>query len=320
MTVYQGICKKAKNVSYALGCTTRKNQFENLEETLKIAKQADVVVLVLGGNSTRLYQNAFENNGALRIQNENEMNCGENIDLASLELEGYQNKLIQEISKVNKNIVTVLIQGRVHVIEDVFSYSKAVISSFYPGSRGGDGIGDVLFGDYNPSGHLSVSVPCHVGALPCYYNHKHNGAQKDYIDLPSGPRFPFGYGMSYTTFDYRNISLPSQITIQELKEHGLTISLDVYNTGHMDGEDVVQVYIKHIQSSIVSRVLELKGFQKVFVPHQTFSTVTITLGYEDLAIWNIDMDNIVELGKMAVCIGQDSQNYQEYYVQVVKSY
>lgn len=126
--------------------------------------------------------------------------------------------------------------------------------------------------------------------------------------------------MSYTTFDYRNISLPSQITIQELKEHGLTISLDVYNTGHMDGEDVVQVYIKHIQSSIVSRVLELKGFQKVFVPHQTFSTVTITLGYEDLAIWNIDMDNIVELGKMAVCIGQDSQNYQEYYVQVVKSY
>lgn len=320
VTVYQGICKKAKNVSYALGCTTRKNQFENLEETLKIAKQADVVVLVLGGNSTRLYQNAFENNGALRIQNENEMNCGENIDLASLELEGYQNKLIQEISKVNKNIVTVLIQGRVHVIEDVFSYSKAVISSFYPGSRGGDGIGDVLFGDYNPSGHLSVSVPCHVGALPCYYNHKHNGAQKDYIDLPSGPRFPFGYGMSYTTFDYRNISLPSQITIQELKEHGLTISLDVYNTGHMDGEDVVQVYIKHIQSSIVSRVLELKGFQKVFVPHQTFSTVTITLGYEDLAIWNIDMDNIVELGKMAVCIGQDSQNYQEYYVQVVKSY
>lgn len=97
--------------------------------------------------------------------------------------------------------------------------------------------------------------------------------------------------------NYRNISLPSQITIQELKEHGLTISLDVYNTGHMDGEDVVQVYIKHIQSSIVSRVLELKGFQKVFVPHQTFSTVTITLGYEDLAIWNIDMDNIVELGK-----------------------
>ena len=101
MTVYQGSFKKASQVSYALGCTTRKKQFENLDETLKIAKDADIVVLVLGGNSTRLYQNAFENNGALRIQDENEMNCGENIDLASLELEGYQNQLLKEKSNTS---------------------------------------------------------------------------------------------------------------------------------------------------------------------------------------------------------------------------
>lgn len=319
VTVYQGICKKVSQVSYALGCTTRKKQFENLDETLKIAKDADIVVLVLGGNSTRLYQNAFENNGALRIQDENEMNCGENIDLASLELEGYQNQLLKEIHRVNPNIVTVLIQGRVHVINDVMRYSQAVVASFYPGSRGGDGIADVLFGDYNPSGHLSVSIPRHVGALPCYYNHKHNGAQKDYIDLPSGPLLPFGYGLSYTTFEYQNISLPQKISIQELKEKGLTITLDVHNTGQRDGEDVVQIYIKHLQSSIVSRVLELKGFQKVHVPHHAVQTVSITLSYDDLAIWNIDMEHIVETGRLAVCVGQDSQNYKEYSVCIEES-
>ena len=319
MTVYQGICKKASQVSYALGCTTRKKQFENLDETLKIAKDADIVVLVLGGNSTRLYQNAFENNGALRIQDENEMNCGENIDLASLELEGYQNQLLKEIHRVNPNIVTVLIQGRVHVINDVMRYSQAVVASFYPGSRGGDGIADVLFGDYNPSGHLSVSIPRHVGALPCYYNHKHNGAQKDYIDLPSGPLLPFGYGLSYTTFEYQNISLPQKISIQDLKEKGLTITLDVHNTGQRDGQDVVQIYIKHLQSSIVSRVLELKGFQKVHVPHHAVQTVSITLSYDDLAIWNIDMEHIVETGRLAVCVGQDSQNYKEYSVCIEES-
>ena len=153
----------------------------------------------------------------------------------------------------------------------------------------------------------------------CYYNHKHNGAQKDYIDLPSGPLLPFGYGLSYTTFEYQNISLPQKISIQELKEKGLTITLDVHNTGQRDGEDVVQIYIKHLQSSIVSRVLELKGFHKVYVPHHAVQTVSITLSYDDLAIWNIDMEHIVETGRLAVCVGQDSQNYKEYSVCIEES-
>ena len=319
VTVLQGIAKKTKTPPmFALGCTTRLKQFEDLDQTLKIAKEADVVVMVLGGNSTRLYQNDFENNGALKIQGYNEMNCGENIDLASLELEGYQNQLLQEVSKVNSNIVTVLIQGRPHVIDQVLKYSKAVIASFYPGARGGDGISDVLFGDYNPSGHLSVSLPRHVGALPCYYNHKYNGAQKDYVDLKPGPLLPFGYGLSYSDFVYQNISIPKTISISKLKKDGLEISLDICNLSNIDGSDVIQVYLKHLNASIVVRILELKGFKKVFVPKLAKVNVQIKLTYEDFAIWDEFMNFTVEAGKVMICLGQDSQNYQEYLLTIEK--
>ena len=319
VTVLQGIAKKTKTPPmFALGCTTRLKQFEDLDQTLKIAKEADVVVMVLGGNSTRLYQNDFENNGALKIQEYNEMNCGENIDLASLELEGYQNQLLQEVSKVNSNIVTVLIQGRPHVIDQVLKYSKAVIASFYPGARGGDGISDVLFGDYNPSGHLSVSLPRHVGALPCYYNHKYNGAQKDYVDLKPGPLLPFGYGLSYSDFVYQNISIPKTISISKLKKDGLEISLDICNLSNIDGSDVIQVYLKHLNASIVVRILELKGFKKVFVPKLAKVNVQVKLTYEDFAIWDEFMNFTVEAGKVMICLGQDSQNYQEYLLTIEK--
>ena len=226
--------------------------------------------------------------------------------------------MLQEVSKVNSNIVTVLIQGRPHVIDQVLKYSKAVIASFYPGARGGDGISDVLFGDYNPSGHLSVSLPRHVGALPCYYNHKYNGAQKDYVDLKPGPLLPFGYGLSYSDFVYQNISIPKTISISKLKKDGLEISLDICNLSNIDGSDVIQVYLKHLNASIVVRILELKGFKKIFVPKLAKVNVQIKLTYEDFAIWDEFMNFTVEAGKVMICLGQDSQNYQEYLLTIEK--
>ena len=175
-----------------------------------------------------------------------------------------------------------------------------------------------MFGDYNPSGHLTVSLPRHVGALPCYYNHKYNGAQKDYVDLAPGPLLPFGYGLSYSDFVYRNINMPSKISLQQLKKEGFTISLDVCNLSNNDGKDVVQVYLKHLNASIVVRVLELKGFKKVFVPKSSKTNVEITLTYEDFALWDEFMNFTVEPGEVLVCVGQDSQNYQEFKVVVSK--
>ena len=202
---------------------------------------------------------------------------------------------------MNPHIVTVLIQGRPHVINTVLKHSQAVLASFYPGSRGGEGIADVLFGDYNPSGHLSVSIPQHVGQLPCYYNHKHNGAQKDYVDMPGEALLPFGYGLSYSQFIYR-----------------IDLQLEIYNNSTYDGEDVIQVYLKDHQASVVSRVIELKAFNKVKIQAYQSKQISIHLTSDAFAIWNYEMKYLVEPGDVSICIGVDSKHYQEFKLTLVK--
>ena len=318
VTVYDGICQKTEiSPIYVQGCSIRGRKFD-IEPALVAAKAADIVILVLGGNSTRLYQDTFENNGAVKANQENQMNCGENIDLASLELEGYQNELLLALKEVNPHIVTVLIQGRPHVINTVLKHSQAVLASFYPGSRGGEGIADVLFGDYNPSGHLSVSIPQHVGQLPCYYNHKHNGAQKDYVDMPGEALLPFGYGLSYSQFIYRDIKVPKAIKITDLLENGIDLQLEIYNNSTYDGEDVIQVYLKDHQASVVSRVIELKAFNKVKIQAYQSKQISIHLTSDAFAIWNYEMKYLVEPGDVSICIGVDSKHYQEFKLTLVK--
>ena len=329
VTVYDGICQKTEiSPIYVQGCSIRGRKFD-IEPALVAAKAADIVILVLGGNSTRLYQDTFENNGAVKANQENQMNCGENIDLASLELEGYQNELLLALKEVNPHIVTVLIQGRPHVINTVLKHSQAVLASFYPGSRGGEGIADVLFGDYNPSGHLSVSIPQHVGQLPCYYNHKHNGAQKDYVDMPGEALLPFGYGLSYSQFIYRDIKVPKAIKITDLLENGIDLQLEIYNNSTYDGEDVIQVYlkdhqasvvsrVKDHQASVVSRVIELKAFNKVKIQAYQSKQISIHLTSDAFAIWNYEMKYLVEPGDVSICIGVDSKHYQEFKLTLVK--
>ena len=311
--MYDGICQKTEiSPIYVQGCSIWGRKFD-IEPALVAAKAADIVILVLGGNSTRLYQDTFENNGAVKANQENQMNCGENIDLASLELEGYQNELLLALKEVNPHIVTVLIQGRPHVINTVLKHSQAVLASFYPGSRGGEGIADVLFGDYNPSGHLSVSIPQHVGQLPCYYNHKHNGAQKDYVDMPGEALLPFGYGLSY-----RDIKVPKAIKITDLLENGIDLQLEIYNNSTYDGEDVIQVYLKDHQASVVSRVIELKAFNKVKIQAYQSKQISIHLTSDAFAIWNYEMKYLVEPGDVSICIGVDSKHYQEFKLTLVK--
>ena len=318
VTVYDGICQKTEiSPIYVQGCSIRGRKFD-IEPALVAAKAADIVILVLGGNSTRLYQDTFENNGAVKANQENQMNCGENIDLASLELEGYQNELLLALKEVNPHIVTVLIQGRPHVINTVLKHSQAVLASFYPGSRGGEGIADVLFGDYNPSGHLSVSIPQHVGQLPCYYNHKHNGAQKDYVDMPGEALLPFGYGLSYSQFIYRDIKVPKAIKITDLLENGIDLQLEIYNNSTYDGEDVIQVYLKDHQASVVSRVIELRAFNKVKIQAYQSKQISIHLTSDAFAIWNYEMKYLVEPGDVSICIGVDSKHYQEFKLTLVK--
>lgn len=313
ITLYEGLKQLAVNceVNYALGCKIRGLSKEYIDEAVNLAKESDIVVLALGGSSARNFKMEFESNGAVRTSYDKyEMNCGENVDMASLDLDGLQIELFHQIKAVNDNIITVLIQGRPHSIIDIAVDSKAVLCGWYPGNLGGIALAETILGINNPSGKLSVSIPRSVGQLPCYYNGKSFGAKVDYVDLPGDPLYPFGYGLSYSEYQYQNICLSEEkITIKQLEKQGLTVNLDVINTGTVDGQEVVQLYLIDNESTVTRRQKELKGFVKVAVKAGQKRRVSIHLDGEAFKIWNYQMKYLIEPGSVDILIAKDSQNY-----------
>lgn len=172
ITLYQGIQELAGRdiqVEYALGCHIRDCSNEYLEEAIELAQKSDVVILAIGGSSARNFKMEFESNGAVKTSyDKNEMNCGENVDMASLELEGLQVELVKRIKQVNDQIVTVLIQGRPHAIENIVDESRAILAAWYPGNLGGQAIAETLFGQKYPSGKLSMSLPQFINAIAVF--------------------------------------------------------------------------------------------------------------------------------------------------------
>lgn len=296
-------------ILFAKGCEVRNPSREGFEEAIQAAKEAEVTILVLGGNSTRGFKDQFDSNGAAIVPDDTltplEMDCGEGLDVASLELGGVQLELAKEIVALGKPVVTVLIQGRPHSISWLEKQCPAILCGWYPGQEGGRVIADVLFGDINPSGKLTASIPRSSGQLPVYYNHKAYG---DYVDMTSAPLYPFGYGLSYTDFEYTNLQLDKNEISKEALEMGemVHISVDVKNVGEREGKETVQLYI-HDEESIVSRrVLELKGFKKIALEAKEKKRVEFTLGYEELGVWDYDMNYIIEPGNVKIFVGTSS--------------
>jgi beta-glucosidase len=297
-------------VTYTKGCGIRDKDRGNFKEALKNVENADVVILALGGSSARNFEMEFHSNGAVKTNElKSEMNCGENVDLASLELEGVQNELLQKIAEKEKPIITILIQGRPHIIGTVVEKSDAVLCAWYPGQYGGTAISNLLFGGDSPSGKLSVSIPRCVGQLPVYYNKKDDGSKKDYVDVTGEPAFPFGFGLSYTKFSYDNLKIErahlSKLEIEEGKK--FIISIDVTNIGKVTGKEIVQLYIKDMEASTVRRNKELKGFQKMRINPGKKETFVFYIGLEELSIWDVDMINTLERGKVKIMIGRSSK-------------
>ncbi|MCL2420474.1 MAG: glycoside hydrolase family 3 C-terminal domain-containing protein [Defluviitaleaceae bacterium] len=316
-TLLEGMQSLGAEVKYAQGCAIRNLDTSGFEEAIRIADWADVVILALGGCSTRNFNDAFADNGAIILEESaqiSEMDCGEGVDLADLNLGGVQNKLLQQIKShvSGKPIVTVLIQGRPHVINDVYDLSNAVLSAWYPGKYGGDAVAQLLFGDANPSGKLSVSIPRSSAQLPVYYNHK-PGAMSPYADMSEKPLLPFGYGLSYTAFAYENASLSTpHLALADLQAgKKLVVSVDVTNTGTMPGAEVVQVYVRDVEATIKRRVKELKGFNKVFLRPGETHTVSIELDFDAFALWDRQMEYVVEQGNFEIGIGRDSEDYMK---------
>ena len=256
VTVYDGI--KAMigeaNGRYAKGCAVRDTLDCDIPAAVEAAMQADVVVAVVGGSSARDFKTSYEDTGAAAAGQKfiSDMECGEGFDRATLDLLGRQMDLLEALKKTGKPLVVVYIEGRPLNKNWADENANALLTAYYPGEQGGSAIAEVLFGDYNPAGRLPVSVPRHVGQLPVYYN-KPLPVAHDYVEMSAQPLYPFGYGLSYTTFEYSNLTL----------HDGNYISFDVTNTGSRKGDEVVQIYVRHTNVSVVLPERQLAAFKRI---------------------------------------------------------
>ncbi|MCF6128827.1 beta-glucosidase BglX [Flavobacterium sp. AS60] len=267
---------------------------ELLNEALKIAIHSDVIVAALG-ESAEL--------------------SGECSSRTNLEIPQTQKELLQALLKTGKPVVLVLFNGRPLVLNQENDTVPAILDVWFAGSEAGLAIADVLFGDENPSGKLTITFPRSLGQVPIYYNHKNTGRplgnkdgvfekfKSNYIDERNEPLFPFGYGLSYTTFEYSNLKISSTkiSTSQTLK-----VTVDVVNTGNFDGKEVVQLYIRDLVGSVTRPVRELKGFQKIAIKKGEKQTVTFQITEEDLKFYNSDLQFVAEPGQFEIFVGSNS--------------
>ena len=304
ITVLQGIREKLPNaqVEYVQGCHIRDTSLNEIARAVRAAEGADVVVAVLGGSSARDFRTNYEQTGAANVTGPavSDMDAGEGFDRATLKMLGRQEELLQALYATGKPVVLVMIQGRPLDLSWADAHVPAILNAWYPGAQGGRAVADILFGDVNPSGKLPISYPRSVGQLPVYYNTTE--VRRDYTDAPASPLYPFGYGLSYTTFEYSNLQSVWK------NDTTLELSFQLTNTGQYDGAEAVQLYMRHNQASVKTPERQLKAFDKVFLKKGETKTVTMTLSKSDFAILNSDLRWVVEPGTATLMVGSSSQD------------
>ncbi|MEM2914484.1 MAG: glycoside hydrolase family 3 C-terminal domain-containing protein, partial [Candidatus Bathyarchaeia archaeon] len=273
-------------VYFAEGCSLTGTSREGFRDALKAAKNSDAAVLFVGNSVPETE--------------------GEQRDRCNLDLPGVQEDLIKEVCDLEIPTIVVLINGSAVTMTKWIDKVNAVVEAWYPGEEGGNAIADVLFGDYNPGGKLPITFPRAVGQLPLYYNQKPSGRVYDYVDLRGTQyQFPFGYGLSYTKFEYNNL----RITPEKINPEGkVKIQFDVKNIGRYKGDEVVQLYIHDPLASITRPLKELKGFKRITLEPGEWRNVEFTLGPGELSFYDINMNLVVEPGLFEVMIGSSSED------------
>ena len=316
VTVLEGIkniVKKKITIHYAKGCGITDLDKSGFQMAIEAAKKSDVVILVIGGTSMSLAGvgwGELADEGAYPT-------CGEGYDRSELSPPGIQSDLIQAIHKTGKPIVLVMVHGRPYSIKWEKENIPAILEAWYPGSEGGNAVARILFGEVNPSGRLPVSVPQSVGHIPVFYDYKPTGRGhyrnsgtpekpgRNYVFSSPDPLYSFGYGLSYTQFEYSDLKIDSK----ELTENDqINLSVNIKNTGKIEGKEVVQIYINDMISSVTTPVKVLKGFKKVnIVPEETV-TVNFSIPCKELGLWNKEMNYVVEPGDFEIMIASSADN------------
>jgi len=293
-------------VDYVKGCAIRDTSNSDIAAAVAAAKQADAVVLVLGGSSARDFKTSYQATGAANVDPNtvSDMESGEGFDRVSLDMMGDQIKLLKAIQATGKPVVLVTIMGRPLNLHWAAEHVPAIVNAWYPGQEGGLAIADVLFGDYNPAGRLPISVPRSVGQLPVHYNHtkpKHH----DYVEMSAKPLYAFGYGLSYSSFYYSNL----QVSLKETgNDFVCTVSFDVVNQGKLAGDEVAQLYVVDEVSSVVTPVMQLKRFERKKIAAGKKERYSFQLTKEDLKLWNAGNEWKTEKGRFKLLVGASSDD------------
>ncbi len=293
VTLLDGIrnkCGGSVRVVYRKGCNINDNELSGIDSAVQLARQADYVILALGESG--------------------EM-TGEAASKSNLDLPGVQNQLAEAVIKAGKPAAVVLFNGRPLTISGLNEIAPAILEAWFGGTQAGNGIADVLFGDVNPSGKITMSFPRNTGQIPVFYNSKNTGRPvrpdepdekyvSRYLDCPNTPLYPFGYGLSYTNFRYSGIT-----TV--VSGNTITVTSDVTNTGDRDGEEIVQLYIQDKVGSITRPLKELKGFKKLLIRKGKTIKVSFTLTSRDLSFYHPDLKKYWEPGEFNAFVGGNSE-------------
>lgn len=304
-TVLDGICAKLSptQVEYVKGCAVRDTTTSNLEQAVAAARRSEVIIAVVGGSSARDFKTSYKETGAAIADEKtvSDMECGEGFDRTTLSLLGKQQELLKALKATGKPLVVVYIEGRPLDKNWASENADALLTAYYPGQEGGNAIADVLFGDYNPAGRLPITVPRSVGQIPIYYNKK--APQKhDYVELSASPLYPFGYGLSYTTFEY------SDLYLSAITPHSFEVSFKVRNTGECDGEEVAQLYLRDEYASVVQPLKQLKHFERFYLKRGEMKEVKFILSESDFALIDRDLKTVVEPGTFQIMVGASSDD------------
>lgn len=270
---------------------------KRIQEAVQVAQGADAIVLVIGGSSATSREGWATNHLG---------------DATTLELVGEQTELARAMFALGKPVVVVLINGRPQAVTEVAEKANALIEGWYLGQEGGTAMADILFGDANPGGKLPVTIPRSVGQLPLTYNEKPS-AHRGYLFDSREPLFPFGFGLSYTTFE---IGAPQLSATHIARDGSVTVSVNVRNTGKVAGDEVVQLYVRDVVSSVTRPMKELRGFKRVTLAPGASTTVTFTLDPNAFAFWDQNMKRVVEPGEFHIMVGPNSVDLKNTTLQI----
>lgn len=302
VTVLEGIRKKLGDtvkINYAKGCEITDAHWpetEVLPEALTKAEQAEISLAVSAAEHAEV---------AVVVLGDSISTVGESASRTSLDLPGHQLALVQAVQATGKPTVVVLINGRPMSINWISKYVPGIVEAWFPGAQGGTAIADVLFGDYNPGGKLTMTFPKTVGQIPFNFPTKPNAQWEGEKTRVNGALWYFGHGLSYTTFEYSNL----QITPATQSARGnVTVTMNIRNTGTRAGEEVVQLYTRDVVSSVTTYEKNLRGFERVQLQPGEMKSLSFTLTPDDLSLWNRSMKFVVEPGKFRVMIGSSSED------------